>query len=139
MKGENEHKKNIVQRLINSSAKLQQKKEVQSKSSVHKFQYQLPKSFFDAVDDARVEAGYDVLPRFHHLSLSPSPDRQTPPSSSSSRRSNKQQQEKHRHHSHRQNETKHVHSSSRSDNDNGSPKKVRIRRSNRKRPHDHHT
>jgi hypothetical protein len=133
MKGDNEHKNN-VHRLINSTSESKQKKvEVRSKSPVRKFTYQLPKSFFKAVDDARLEAGYDVLPRFHHLSISPSPHCVTPLSSSSSTSS------AHRsikHHDH-QTGPKHAHSLSTSNNKKAPPKKVRFRQTTGKHSHHH--
>lgn len=93
MKKSNEQKGSTRNRLINFLVKpIPEDKKVRSKSPVHKFQYQLPQSFFAAVDEARVDAGYDILPRFHHLSLSSSNHRQK--LSSSSGRST----EKQRHH-----------------------------------------
>jgi len=135
MKGANEHKNNITHRLVNPALRPQQDKEKsRAKSPVHKFKYQLPTSFFEAVDDARVEAGYDILPRFHHLSVSPSSHHETS-SSSSSHRSKKHHH--HHHHSHRQTGLKHPHSSSTSHNDKDSPKKVRFQRTTRKHSHHH--
>ena len=39
--------------------------------SMSPFNYDLPKSFVDAVDHARAQAGYDMLPRHRHRSVSP--------------------------------------------------------------------
>lgn len=114
----------MIHRLMKSTIKPQHEKvRSRSKSPAHKFQYKLPQSFFEAVDEARVEAGYDILPRFHHLSVSKSP-------SLSSHRSSKN----HRHH---QTEHKHSHSSSMSDTDDASRKKIRLRRKTRKHSHHH--
>ena len=119
MRGANENKTGIVERIINSMVKMPpaEKKKVRVKSPVRKFNYQLPKSFFDAVDNARVEAGYDILPRFHHLSVSPS-------------------SEKH-HHSRRESRRKHDHSPSASHRDVSS-KKAQVRRKNHKHSQQHH-
>jgi len=133
MKGGNEHKNNIMHRLVNSTLKPQQKKEKSRPKSPVQFKYQLPTSFFEAVNDARVEAGYDILPRFHHLSMSPSRHHQTS-SSSASHRSKKHH---HHHGSHRQTGLKHPHSSSTSDNTKDSPKIVRFRRTTGKHSHHH--
>jgi hypothetical protein len=114
MRGGNENKTGIADRLINSMVKPPpEKKKLRAKSPVHKFSYQLPKSFFHAVDNARVEAGYDVLPHFHHLSISPSSKK------------------------HRENGQKHAHSSSSSDHDVAS-KKAQVRRTNHEHSHHHH-
>lgn len=70
----NEKKSTIMHRLIDSLIKPPPKKHHEKvqpkKESSHKFKYQLPSSFFEAVNKARVKAGYDVLPRFHNLSAS---------------------------------------------------------------------
>ncbi|CAF1444794.1 unnamed protein product [Rotaria sp. Silwood1] len=61
-----ERKYSLLNRLVRLTVKPPPiKEEVRSESSLPKFVYQLPQSFFEAVDNARIEAGYDVLPRFH--------------------------------------------------------------------------
>ncbi|CAF2826924.1 unnamed protein product [Rotaria sp. Silwood2] len=87
------------------------KEEVRSKSPVPKFVYQLPKSFFEAVDNARLDAGYDALPRFHQ---SPSSPRETLRPSLAHR-------SKKSHHSHR-----HDHNQARQQHTRSSSKKVRF-------------
>jgi hypothetical protein len=73
MKKSNEQKNNFIQRLLTSTLKFKKDNEdVRSKSPVYKFKYELPKSFIKAVDHARVEAGYDLLPQLHRRSSSPS-------------------------------------------------------------------
>jgi hypothetical protein len=72
MKKSNEQKNNFVQRLLTSALNFNKEKDdSRSKSPVHKFEYELPESFFRAVDNARIEAGYDILPRHRHRSTSP--------------------------------------------------------------------
>ncbi len=133
MRGGNENKNGIVHRLINSMVKPpEDEKKFRPKSPVQKFNYQLPKSFFDAVDNARIEAGYDVLPHFHQLSISPSSNRRTLSSSPM------HQPKRPDHHNRSEKRHKHAHSSSASDNDNISSKKVQVHRANHKHSHHHH-
>ncbi|CAF1423467.1 unnamed protein product [Adineta steineri] len=78
MKQGSENKSHIVHRIIISTRKSQPEHEKsRSKSPVRKFQYQIPSSFFRAVDKARLEAGYDILPRFHNPSSSSSSSHRT--------------------------------------------------------------
>ena len=85
MKNSNEPKPNLVHRLINSTLKFaKEHTDHPSKLSIRKFKYELPESFLKAVDRARLAAGYDVLPRHQHRSLSPSIEQRTSFSSSSS-------------------------------------------------------
>jgi hypothetical protein len=115
MKEGSELKNNIKHRLMNAMSKpKQEKRKVRSKSPVQKFSYQLPSSFFQAVDNARIESGDDVLPHFHHLSVSSQ-------SSSSVHQPNKH----HHHHHHKQRKV--VHSSSTSDNNKVPQKKRPLR------------
>ena len=74
MKGGNEHKSSTMHRLINLLVKpIPEEKKVRSKPPEgQKFQYQLPQSFVQAVNDARIKEGYDILPRFDHRSSVPS-------------------------------------------------------------------
>jgi hypothetical protein len=133
MKRGNENKNNIIQRIINTTVKSPQKqKKIRSKSPVSKFTYELPKSFFEAVDEARVESGYDPLPRLHHLSVSPSsPTHETPSSSSDSKHHD-------RHHHHHQKRHKISRSSSISNKDKASTEKHRGHRKSRGHSHHHH-
>lgn len=59
------HKKSFFSRLIELTVK------PPPKAPTRKFSYQLPTSFFKAVDRARLAAGDDILPRIHHPSVSP--------------------------------------------------------------------
>jgi len=122
MKVVNERKKNIVQRLIDSLWKSEQvNNEIRSESQVEVLKYQLPTSFFKAVNAARLEAGYDVLPHFHNLSVSQSTHRKIS-ATTSTHRSRKDHQIR----------QKHVHFSSTSDNDKTSSNKGRSHK------HSHH-
>ena len=74
MKKSNEPKNNLIQRLLTSTLKF-----TKINNDIHeqlpddgKFNYELPDSFIQAVDDARTKAGYDILPHLHHQSTSPS-------------------------------------------------------------------
>lgn len=74
MKKSNEPKNNIIQRLFTSTLKF-----TKINNDNHpqlpddgKFNYELPDSFIQAVDDARIKAGYEILPHLHHQSTSPS-------------------------------------------------------------------
>jgi hypothetical protein len=101
----------------------QEKRKVRSKSPVQKFSYQLPSSFFQAVDNARIESGDDVLPHFHHLSVS------------SQSSSSVHQPNKHHHHHHKQRKV--AHSSSTSDNNKVPQKKRPLRQAAKKHSHHH--
>lgn len=74
MKRGNEQKSSTIHRLLNLLVKpIPEEKQVRSKPpGGQKFQYQLPQSFVQAVNDARIKEGYDVLPRFEHRSSLPS-------------------------------------------------------------------
>ncbi|CAF3373246.1 unnamed protein product [Rotaria socialis] len=68
-----EQKTNIIHRILNSTLKfIQENITDQSKLSVDTLNYELPDSFFKAVDHARTQAGYDVLPRVRNRSAPPS-------------------------------------------------------------------
>jgi hypothetical protein len=125
MKVVNERKKNILQRLIDSILKLKKEKNDDRSESppVEVLTYQLPTSFFKAVNEARLEAGYDILPHFHNLSVSQSTHRKISATTSTHRSKNDHQT---RH--------KHVHFSSTSDNDKTSSNKGQ----SRKHSHHHH-
>lgn len=85
MKNSSESKPNLVHRLINSTLKFAREHvDHQSKLSIRKFKYELPESFLKAVDRARIAAGYDILPRHRHRSVSPSIEQRTSLASSSS-------------------------------------------------------
>lgn len=122
MKNSNEQKSNIVHRLINSTLKFKKElNDTQSKTSVRKFKYELPESFLKAVDNARITAGYDILPRRRHRSASPVIDQKT---SSFDRSDNRDQIE-----------PKITYSSSTNDIDRFSTKKVQFRRTPRRQIH----
>jgi hypothetical protein len=126
MKNSNEQKSNFVHRLINSTLKFKKEHiDNQSKSSVHKFKYELPESFLKAVDNARLTAGYNILPRRRHRSASPAIDQKT--SSSSFTDSDNEDQIK----------SKITCSFSTNDLDRISTKKIQFRRTPR-RPMQHH-
>lgn len=83
MKNSHESKPNIVHRFINSTLKFaKEHTDQQSKLSVGKFKYELPESFLKAVDRTRLAAGYDILLRHRHRSVSPSIQKKTSTSSS---------------------------------------------------------
>ena len=69
-KKSHEQKSSLAQRLL-SSAFNTSKRDKSRGRSISPFNYDLPKSFVDAVDHARVQAGYDILPRHRHRSASP--------------------------------------------------------------------
>lgn len=121
MKKSKEQKPNIVHRLITSTLKFTTKEAQndRSKSPVHQFNYELPKSFLKAVDKARVSSGYDILPRFRPRSASPITQQKTSSSSlASSHNSYEPQQIK----------SKTFRSSSTNDIDRVCTKKVQFRR-----------
>lgn len=74
MQNSDEQKTNIFQRFINSTIKFTKDltHELRSKSPDEKFKYELPDSFLQAVDKARLDAGYDILPRHRARSSSSS-------------------------------------------------------------------
>ncbi|CAF1504586.1 unnamed protein product [Adineta ricciae] len=74
MKKSNEPKNNLIQRLLNSTLKFTKINDDAHQQSPDngKFNYELPDSFIQAVDNARTKAGYDILPHLHHQSTSPS-------------------------------------------------------------------
>ena len=85
MKNSHESKPNIVHRFINSTLKFaKEHTDQQSKLSTRKFKYELPESFLKAVDRTRLAAGYDILPRHRHRSVSPLIQQKTSISSLSS-------------------------------------------------------
>lgn len=62
-----EQKTHVVHRLVNSTIKfIQDNINDLSKPSTETLNYELPESFTKAVNNARKQAGYDSLPRFHH-------------------------------------------------------------------------
>lgn len=70
MKRGNEQKRSTINRLISLLVKpIPEEKQVRWKPAEQKFQYQLPSSFVQAVNDARMKEGYDILPRFDRRSL----------------------------------------------------------------------
>lgn len=71
-------KDSVLDRLVKFALKLQKPppppppprpKNVQSKSTSQPFSYELPQSFLDAVDEARLKSGQDALPRFQNPSV----------------------------------------------------------------------
>lgn len=117
----NEHRN--TQWFVKPTMKSKQQNKIRSKSPVQKFKYHLPSSFFKAVDEARLEAGYDILPHFHTLSISRSVHHK-PTLSSSTHKSNQ--------HHHRQRHGE-VHFPSSFDNDRTSSNKHRSRHRHHKK------
>ena len=71
MREESRQKNTSMQQRMNIRRPVTEKKgDGQAKPSGQKLNYQLPRSFFDSVDEARLDAGYDILPRFHHVPTS---------------------------------------------------------------------
>ena len=85
MKRGNEQKTTLVQRLLTAALKLtNERHEHRSTSPVEQLNYGLPKSFLTAVDNGRLEAGYDILPRHRDQSAPPSTNKEPSSPSSSS-------------------------------------------------------
>ncbi|CAM4797744.1 unnamed protein product [Rotaria magnacalcarata] len=119
----NQHRRGIVDRLIKFASRLQKKppsKDVRSTSTIRSFSYEPPKSFVDAADKARVQAGCYVLPYFQQLSIKSSSDLK-PSLSSSIHHSNE-----HRHQSHHQMKPRRSQSSFACSDDKAVSKKVRF-------------
>ncbi|CAF2432643.1 unnamed protein product [Rotaria sp. Silwood2] len=135
MKKSNEQKPNFVHRLLTSTLKfIKDNENDQSKSSDDTFKYELPESFFKAVDNARTKAGYDILPRHRHRSVpSPSSRQNTFSSSSSSSSSHSP----HRLHKDHKVIPKIYQSPSANDIDKVSKKKVQFRRTPREHVRQH--
>jgi hypothetical protein len=132
----NEQKPNIVHRLLSSTLKFKKEHhDNRSKSPVLKLKYELPKSFLKAVDNARITAGYGILPRSRHRSASPSMDQKL--RSSSSSLSSSSSFSTHRSHHGYQTRPKICRSSSTNDIERVSTKKIQFRRTPRghHRPH----
>jgi hypothetical protein len=71
MKKSNEQKPTLVNRFVHATLKLTNTRlEHRSISPIEHRNYVLPKSFLAAVDRARAQAGYDILPRHHNRSAS---------------------------------------------------------------------
>ncbi|CAF1435006.1 unnamed protein product [Rotaria magnacalcarata] len=122
-----EQKTNIVHRILNSTLKfIQENITDQSKLSVGTLNYELPDSFFKAVDHARRQAGYDVLPRVRNRSVPPPSSRHNSCSSLSSLSSE-------RSHNDHQPVSKIYQSSSGNNLDTISQRKIQFRRTNRQR------
>ena len=79
----NRQKHNIIRRLFTSTFKLNPDiGNRRSQSPLDTFNYELPKSFLNAVNDARLTAGYDMLPRrLHRRSFSSTVEQNTSSSS----------------------------------------------------------
>ncbi|CAF0963019.1 unnamed protein product [Rotaria sordida] len=137
MKKSNEQKSNFIHRLLNSTFKfIKDNENNQSKSSTDTFKYELPESFFKAVDKTRTKAGYDILPHHHHHHRSvPSSSRHNSFSSSSSLSSSLSS---HRLHQDHKTVPKLYRSSSANDIDKVFKKKVQFRRTPRERVHQQH-
>ncbi|CAF0903006.1 unnamed protein product [Rotaria sp. Silwood1] len=134
MKKSNEQKPNIVHRLLTSTLKfIRDNQNDQFKSSNDTIKYELPESFFKAVDDARTKAGYDILSRHRHQSV-PSSSRQNSFSSSSSSSSSPSP---HRLQNDHKAKPKIYQSSSANDIDKVCKKKVQFRRTPRKHVQEH--
>ncbi|CAF1000766.1 unnamed protein product [Adineta steineri] len=78
MKKSHEQKNNFIQRLLTSTLKFTKDNNNNSNNNIgyeipiNKFNYELPNSFLQAADNARINAGYDILPRFLRRSASAS-------------------------------------------------------------------
>jgi hypothetical protein len=133
MKKSNEQKPNIVHRLLGSTLKfIKETNDNRSKSPVYKFKYELPKSFIKAVDNARITAGYNILPRTRHRSASPSIHQKMTSSSSSLSSSSPSSSSPHGScNRYQTTTTKMFRSSSTNDIDRVSTKKVQFRRTPR--------
>ena len=127
MKKSNKHEHSLPDRLIKLKLQREEKKEARSESTAQKFQYELPTSFIEAVDKARMKSGNATLPHFHRLWRSASARKELAPSTVHQSKTRKH----HRVDLHRT-QDKNVKSPSTSDNDKAFSEKVLSHRKLRK-------